>query len=125
MKWLLCLIAVVTLSAAQANSVPRMPLEELVRKSDIVVVAIVRNHSDVVANVGVLTVLKGQDIAQFELKFEAGIAEMHPDCCIDGARYLMFLKKTRDGYLIPVNGPFGIVSIDSSTKPSNAIRALP
>ena len=110
-------LAILTLSAsfaASANALRQMPLEELSRKSDLVVVGNVRIKSDEIAEVHVREVLKGEkSLLTLQLLRHSltGIAEDDPNCCRDNGNYLLFLQRTPRGVMVSTNGPFGVVEL--------------
>lgn len=119
MKWLAALALVLSCTTAHANMLMKMSLDEMVRQSDLVVIGVATAHDDKVANISVDTALKGRNPMEFELLTDVGIAEADPDCCVNGRRYLLFLRKTKDGYFMSVDGHFAVVWID---QPSSALR---
>jgi hypothetical protein len=56
-------------------------------------------------------VLKGKSDPTISLR-PSGFHEEDPRCCVEGARYLMFLKKAQGGGYMSVNGPFGVYRLD-------------
>jgi hypothetical protein len=119
MRWLAALTLVLSCTTAHANMLVKMSLDEMVHQSDLVVIGVATAHGDKVANISVETALKGRNPMEFELLTDIGIAEGDPNCCVNGQRYLMFLRKTKDGYFMSVDGHFGVVWIN---QPGSSLR---
>jgi hypothetical protein len=111
----------------EANSVIERPLNERLAEAEVIVVAIAVSTARVggvssVATLSVESTLKGRPNATVSLYF-GGVAEMDPNCCVVGRRYLLLLKKQRDGAYVSVNGPFGVYALDpklDEAKPAAA-----
>lgn len=103
---------------ADANLLVEMSFKEKMTESDSVIVGTVTStvprHAgryDASAVVSVIATLKGDPSAQLVVLTSSRIPEESPQCCLVGATYVMFLRRTPDGRLRSVNGPFGMIKI--------------
>lgn len=118
------LATLVASGAVSAHNVTDWPLERKVAEADLV--AYVRTldpicctYRDEALDVGsmaavkVLTTLKGKAADEIVIvDVGSDLAGLRIDCCIVGARYLMFLDRRDDGSYAPVNFHYGVYRLD-------------
>jgi hypothetical protein len=123
---ILCTFSWIVVSVdAHANALRKMSEKGMLAAADVVVVGRVIGtgfqhdtlNSDTIdefASVLVETVQKGVPARPLKVFLYPGIAEMRPDCCVNGIRYKMYLQQLRNGMYESVDGRYGIISLDGS-----------
>jgi hypothetical protein len=118
--WKLVGLATAGLLIATQTAFPvqlrQMTLSEQVREADVVVIARATSNTREPrgrewADLAVEVALKGRPAKSFVLLLYTGISEETPNCCKVGERYLLLLKRTRDGKYVSVNGAFATIPI--------------
>ena len=99
---------------AWANFLVELSFERKMAESDIVIVGTVTSAAPGSATVRVLSALKGTPGPEVRVSTTSRIAEADPNCCNDGATYVMFLHRYRELYH-SVNGAYGMVRIGSQS----------
>lgn len=109
---------------ASASVVANLSFEELVKRSDVVVIATkissewrrFRLHNDIARDLEVITLqvknpLKGDVESSIKFLPKNGVYELDVDCCKAGKNYI-FLLRTADGiHFESVNGKYGVIEI--------------
>lgn len=117
-------VAILLVSCAcYAFELKRMPVEERVSKSEIIVLATVSSKEEGAtgkdghppyASLSIERVYKGgAALVEVELILSTGIAEESIDCCNVGQSYLVFARPSRGGRYRSSNGPYGVYKIES------------
>ena len=118
------LAALAASAAASAHNVTEWPLDRKAAAADLVAYVLALDpiccsHRDApidvktMAAVRILTTIKGTAADDTAIvRIDPGIAGLRLDCCVVGARYLMFLERRDDGSYAPVNFHHGIYRLD-------------
>ena len=116
-------------AAAGANLVVEPTYEQIMERSDLVIIGTVtavehggRNGFGSTATVSVLSTLKGDANGTIVVSTYSRIAEMNPRCCDVGATYMMFLRSSPDRQLASTWGAYGMRRI---AGPPTRIEVLP
>jgi hypothetical protein len=120
MKIKTCLLAGLILAIPAVNAkalvATDLPLEEKVAHSDAVLIGTVTSiageRGDRFAVVKVGTVLKGKAADTIAVFVDVGIAELTPDCCDVGGKYLFFLLKGYKNRYEIFDGRYGRYRVD-------------
>jgi hypothetical protein len=120
----LIMVTVCAVDVARAYRVTEYTLDAKVAKADLVVLvralATNRTKTDRIFGTTTLVVeqtLKGRSEAIISFT-RSGFVELNPDCCVEGARYLMFLEKIPNGAYMAVNGRHGVYRVDATKRDS-------
>jgi hypothetical protein len=106
-------LALVLGGAAAAAPAERMPFEDMVKRSDVVMFAQIAlvSSDETRAEVEPVSMLKGdQGLKKIVVRLRPGKNE--DDCCRKYRKYLMFLRKLDNGEYESANGKFGFIDVD-------------
>jgi hypothetical protein len=104
---------------ARANFLVEHSFQAKMAEADLVIVGIVTamhpghpRQGDATAAVRIIAMLKGDPQSEIVVRTRSIIVEEDPQCCQDGATYVMFLQRVRnESALVSVNGRFGMIRI--------------
>jgi hypothetical protein len=103
-------------AGSHAYALRHYTFAELFHEADSVIIGKATSRrmvaGETIVTVSVEITLKGKRHAKLELFPENGIAEMHTDCCVTGASYLLFLVRTPKGPYEITDGHFGAYKLD-------------
>ena len=106
-------LALVLGSGTAASSAERMPFEDMVRQSDVVMFAQVSMMSadDTRAELEPVSILKGdQGLKKLVVQVRPG--KTADNCCRKYRKYLFFLRKLDNGQYVSTNGRYGLIDVD-------------
>jgi hypothetical protein len=119
------LAALCALGAAMpshANFVVEPTFAEKLARADLVVIGTVTSAEPARATLDVLRTLKGEAGGAITVSTYSRIAELDPQCCVVGATYVMFLRRSpQNGEMHSVRGAYGMVRIGG---PPNRIEVI-
>lgn len=113
------LILGVCASGLAINDVPKLTFDELVAQSELIVIANGHDRSgpiyaDELPGLSVLSVvshLKGSSKEEIVVLTKPHVIENAMRCCLEGERYILFLKESQDDVWVGTNGPYSAVRI--------------
>lgn len=127
MKIRLLAAALLLFSAGVARSsyIAELSLEEKAASSDLVVIGWVKsikpdrrpisNPSVKFVRIATDLLMKGHERHEFTARIGSSIEEADPNCCVVGAVYIFFLKKSGEQYEV-VNPPFGVKRLRAAER---------
>lgn len=102
-----------------ATELRRLPLQELVERSDLIIIGHncgekgddASHSTSESENLIADLVLKGPSVSTLKLLTKSQIIELDVECCEEDIRYVMFLNEAYEGAYASTNGKYGVFQV--------------